>query len=46
MSGKSDKNVFYSNRKKTKLPWPMNAKSDTSLPGFIYNKVRIFLNRL
>ena len=40
-------NFFYSKRKKTtKLPWPMSAKSDTQLPGFSYNKVRIFLDRL
>ena len=38
---------FYSKRKKNaKLPWPMSAKSDTQLPGFIYNEVRIFLDRL
>ena len=30
MSAKSDKNIFYSKRKKnTKLPRPMIAKSDT-----------------
>ena len=29
MSAKSDKKCFYSKGKKTKLPWPMSAKSDT-----------------
>ena len=29
MSAKSDKKSFYTKRKKTKLPWPINAKSDT-----------------
>ena len=43
MSAKSDKKVFYSIRKhNTKLPWSMSAKSDTSLPGFMHNEMRIF----
>ena len=29
-----------------KFPWSMSAKSDTYLPGLIYNQVRIFLNHL
>ena len=33
-------------KKKKKLPWPMSAKSDTHLPGFIYYEIRIFLDRL
>ena len=42
---KSEKKI-YSKRKKTKFPCSMSAKSDTYLPGLIYNQVRIFLNRL
>ena len=29
-------------KKPTKLSWPMSAKSDTQLPGFIYNEIGIF----
>ena len=29
MSAKSDKTFFIQKEKKTKLPWPMSAKSDT-----------------
>ena len=40
MSAKSDKKRFFikKEKKNIKLPWPMSAKSDTQLPGFIYNK--------
>ena len=37
---------FLFKKKKKKLPWPMSAKSDTQLPGFIYNEIRILLGRL
>ena len=33
-------------KKVTKLSWPTSAKSDTQLPGFIYNQIRIFLDQL
>ena len=33
-------------KKPTKLSWPMSAKSDTQLPGFIYNEIGIFLDCL
>ena len=47
MGAKSDKSIFYSKRKKTtKLSYPMSAKYDTQLPGFIYNKISIFLDCL
>ena len=47
MSEKSDNFFFILKEKRnTKLPWPMSAKSDTSLPGFIYKKIRIFLDCL
>ena len=36
----------YSEKNHTKLSWPMSAKSDTKLPGFIYNEIRIFLDSL
>ena len=38
MSAKFDKKFFIQKEKNTKLPWPMSAKSDTQLPGFIYNE--------
>ena len=45
MSAKSDKKT--SKRKNnTKLPWPMSTKSDTQLPGFTYNEIVIFMDRL
>ena len=41
------KNFFIQKEKKpAKLPWPMSAKSDTQLPGPIYNEIRTFLDRL
>ena len=46
MSAKSDKRFIQKEKKSTKLPWPMSAKSDAQLPGFIYNEIRIFFNRL
>ena len=47
MSPKSDKIFFlFKKKKKTKLGWPMSAKSDTQLPGSIYNEIPIFLDRL
>ena len=47
MSAKSDKkNILFKKKEKTKLPWPMTAKPDTQLPGFIYNEIRFFLDRL
>ena len=38
MGSKSAKKVFLFKKKKrnTKLPWPMSAKSDTQLPGYIF----------
>ena len=46
MSAESDQKNFIQKEKKTKLPWPMSAKSDTQLPGFIYNEIRILLGCL
>ena len=46
MGGESDKKVSYQKRKKSKLQWPMSAKSDTQLPGFIYNEIGILLGPL
>ena len=50
---KTEKNkIKYENekiekmKKVTKLSWPTSAKSDTQLPGFIYNQIRIFLDQL
>ena len=37
---------YYSEKNHTKLSWPMSAKSDTKLPGFIYNEISIFLDSL
>ena len=45
ISAKSNKNFFLFKKKK-KLQWPMSAKSDTQLPGFMYNQIRIFMDRL
>ena len=49
MSAKYDK-CFIQKEKKNKtnrkFPWPMSAKSDTQLPGLIYNEIRIFFNPL
>ena len=42
---KSEKKNLFKNKKNTKFPCSMSAKSDTYLPGLIYNQVRIFLNR-
>ena len=40
------KKKYYSEKKSTKLLWPISAKSDTQLPDFMYNKIWIFLDRL
>ena len=37
---------LFKEKKNTKLSWPMSAKFDTQLPNFIYNEIRIFLDRL
>ena len=44
--GISDKFFIQKEKKSTELPWAMSAKSDTQLPGFIYNEIKIFFNRL
>ena len=40
------KKFFIQKEKNTKLAWPLSAKSDTQLPGFIYNEIRIFFGSL
>ena len=44
---KTEKIKRYTIQKKThKITIAHSAKSDTWLPGFLYNEVRIFLDRL
>ena len=39
--------IFFIQKEKiNKLPWPMSAKSYTSLLGLMYYEIRIFLDRL
>ena len=45
LSAKYDKKIFIQKEKNAKLPQPMSAKSDTKLPGFIYNEIMSFLDR-